>query len=217
MGDVVAVGLMGGSGCSEAGRQVEDGGRLGSVGDAQVGHLAVEGCESIGVGGESHFDVVGMETGACSCLRFVAVVGELLEVDACIVPGLVDLGAHAPALARFRHEVARFDEVIESVALLCVSERATASAKCFAGLLDLLNDGFERSAFSEASVRGVRVGEKFKHGASAVQDDVLAHAAPIDFVPAVEEHLAESCLDETHELERLLSDTVLADSFGDHG
>ena len=78
---------------------------MGRVGDAEVGHLAVDGRKSIGVGGQSHFDMVGVETGACGCLRFVTVVGKLLEMDAGIVPAFVNLGAHAPALASFRKKL----------------------------------------------------------------------------------------------------------------
>jgi len=60
-------------------------------------------------------------------------------------------------------------------------------------------------------------GEEFQDCSSNVEDDVLAHAGPINFIPAVKEHLAESCLGGTHELKRLLANAMLANSFGDYG
>ena len=94
---------MGSSGSGETGSQIENGGGLSGVGDAQVCHLRVELGESIDVGGEGQFDVVGHKSCASGGLNFIAVVGELLKMSASVLLNLFDDGAHSPTLASSGH------------------------------------------------------------------------------------------------------------------
>ena len=98
------------------------------------------------MGGECNLDMVSMEAGPADSLDLVAVIDILLEVLVGVGPDFVKFGAHAPALASFRHEVACLDEIVDFVLLLLLSERSSGG-EGVAGFFDLLDDGLERSSF----------------------------------------------------------------------
>jgi hypothetical protein len=176
--------------------------------------------------------MVSVEAGAASSLDLIAVVGILLEVLAGGGSGFVNFGAHAPALASFRHKVACLDEIVEFVSLLLLSERSSGGAEGVAGFFDLLDDGLERSpfprdveargdfatlCFGEAAIGAFHVVQQFADGATAVQDGVLTHATPVDLIAAIEKHFAQCILDVAHESIRLGIDGMLANGFSDDG
>ena len=196
----VTVSLMSSGSGGETGGEVEDGGGLRGVGDAQVGHLSVEMTEGIRIGGESQLNVVGDETCATGGLDLVAIVGKLLEVETGVLPGLLDDWTHAPALAGFGHEVACVHQVVEAVSFLVVIESCASNSKSITAFLNLLDDKFQRTTFprdihargdfsafgfGESAVGDFHMMEKFTDGSGTVEEEILTEKTPVDFVAAV--------------------------------